>query len=1373
MVRRAIIAATLALVLAAPHGAGRVRAASVEAAQGELIARLAGEVHLRIALGDGRAAARALTTLAAVDDGSAKTAQAGIAVLDIYETIPAAGEVRAALISRDREARRTALKRLADILAPMTGEYRLPDTFTGSKILGAAEGCPVDRARAFTQGPDGVVHMLSGGLVSYDGRRWQVMDREAIRAARPLAALFADSKGRLWIGGGRAGVHVDGALKESDRPGRGTVAFRQGGPGGRWRTFVPRRRVATFAENKAGVWIATPSLLSVYDGRRMRTVNCPLPYSPSRRLVASPKSDALWVVDVARVSRFDGARWTSYATGKLRTVGGVVLDGKPVIVARRGLVLFGDGRSEMVTFPPGHGTIAAAAAGPNGTVWCVSSQSRLFRTDMKTWGLYRSIARNEFPRQAMPAIFCDGAGRVWLSRGRGLEVHAVGGKPAATVQAERKQIELPAAPLISAAGSGGWTNWGTSVEIARPKNEDEGGDGAASESADDLAAFEEDDAEEGDTPQATFSKLQKSPRSGSAYNRLMTALAGRPNPKLRRQAFALAVKERNTGFYGNGRHVLEFVEMLIDEGRPVQACMLALEAAVNGRRAPVGGTDVALGEALVAMGFGEFARPAFFAIDAKLWMPRRRRDPREFRSSDRTFEPGVRAVTLNMQADVGREALRKAGLHMAVILADKRAVLGSLGDFARWRKLVSDCVAAGDVDAANKFKRLTKDMFDWPKEDVKVDKPASADSVALSPFLWARRIKIAADSGFGLVTGNDGAVYTLNQDDRRLGAIDALTGAVLKLERPTSAVALTADATIRAVIPSGDGVVIILRYGPDRLAAVRVSARKKNSGGVGIDGLTDAFDGFSATRAKGGVFFCYDNGLTKVDLKAGKVVWRNGDLTGGSYPWRSLLERALPVADGEDVFVASGGKLACIDAASGKPRWQIRCDWSGTPAVVGGVVVAGAGPRDVWGLDRKTGARIWRHVGRGQAQAQPVSDGASVFFVTADGAVVALDAKSGRLLWRRPADLNIRPVYGPSLLRTALIARRGRLAACNSSGYIEFDAASGAVLRRLAVATARPMAATKDAVVVMTDPKRLVAVADEKPSDLADKVLALTSAAPKPRAAGMARLVAGYIRPVATKAHEAVLRLSSGSAEPEREALYALMVASVDPFASDSRKLMRDHLELARPGSGLRFWRVLEIVAEAHLERGAVREAAAAFERVTKRRATAGALIEQLRLELAAGDEEKWERTVRRIVAMKPEGALWAFLTLESARREEEALKLVAAQRYDKDDSLQLLYAAVSLSGMTGLLDETEPALASAERLIGAVRRGRLLAQMLSSAGVADRALRKGRSDLKDRVAAYRKLLTERREALKALDRPGELKIVEEQMRRLEKTLFP
>ncbi|MFH1730429.1 MAG: PQQ-binding-like beta-propeller repeat protein [Planctomycetota bacterium] len=1362
MFARFCVSVALALA-AAPSGAAEQPLASVEGARAKLVAHLAGEAHLRVELGDGRGAARALITLAAAAEEAGQAATAALAVLGAYEELALPDDVRAGLSSAEQDVRGKAVRAVADALASMTAEHKLPEDIRGFKILGAAEGCPVRDARAFAGGPGGVVHILSDGLVSYDGKHWQAAALSAIPVLPPVGALFVDSKGWAWLGSADAGGREEWALTEIERVGRWSLAFRDGmAPLGRWRTFVGGRRVTAFAENQAGVWVATSSRLFLcHDGRQMSPASCPLPYSPFRKLLASPESDWLWVIDIDRASRFDGKRWRSLKLGKLRPVGAVISSGKPVIVVTAGLILPGEKRPEFIKFPAGHGAIAAAAAGPDGTIWCVSSQSRLFRTDMKTWGLYRSIARNEFPRQAMPAIFCDAAGRVWLSRGPGIELHAAGRKPEQTMAADKEPIELPIAPLLSSAGSGGWTNDGSLISIPRPEDEETGA-GVAAGTGDELGGFEEDDTRGAETTAGLLDDLRKSPRSASIFNRLLKLLNEEPDPAVRKEALLLAAKEANAALYDSPAYVRELAESIIDDGHPVYACMLLLEACeLYGAGSASEAVEPALFEALVALEFGEFARPGFLLADITL--PRKKDERRgrlEPSAAGAKFGPGVRAVKLDLDLDVGLDELREAGLHQAVILADKRAVLASMGDFARWQKLVDDCIKAGDLEAAKKYGRLTKDMFKWPAAPAKVDKPQKADSVALAPLRWIRRIKIKTDSGLGPVLGGDGKLYFHDEGAGTVTAIDSTTG---------SKGTPTPSAGLRALIPTNTGAVAIINGGSSLRADVLPLHEPIKA--LAIGGMTDAFDPFSATPVKDNVFYCFDDGLAKVDLKAGKVVWRNRDIAGGADFWRTLLERAMPVPHEADVLVVSGRRLSCVDAASGKTRWETHCDWSGTPAAAGDVVIVGAGPRAVWGISRKTGERVWKHIGRGRAEGRFISDGQSAFYAMPDGDVAALDAKTGGFLWRRATSISVRYATSYRSQQTALLVGSGRVVACNKYGYVEFDAATGAIFRRLHVKTARPMAVTEGAVIVMTAPDRLVAVADPPAGGLGERVTALAEKAPKRKALGMARLAANYISPGSTAAHELALKLSAGAVARRGHALYETMVASVDPFAPASRKLMRDYVEYV-PSEPSVAPRVLRIVSMAHTERGAVREAAAALEELAKQRGTRAVLSALLRLQLEAGDKDAAMRTVRRLVAMKQEGAWAAFAALAEAHMEEEALD-VALELGSPNENPGLLYSALPLAGDTGLFEKTEQLLGGRAGAVAAPERARARAYMFSAAGVAGRVLAKNEKALRADIEAYRRLLAERRDALKALDRPEELKLIEERIKRLEKAPFP
>jgi len=1356
------VVAVLVLSMAASAGAAEEPAASAAETQAQLKAQLSEEVFLRLALGDGRRAAAALITLATVAPGAAQTRDAAKAVLDAYESVRLGAAVREQLESGERAERAKATPKVADALRPFLAEHKIPAELRGRRKLGPADGCPVPRARVFAEG-GGVIWALSDSLASFDGARWQVRPDFAVPVSRTLGAVFVDTRGRLWVGGGRA-------ARQTERPPRsagdevvvGNVAVcESSGPGGRWRTFDGGRRIASFAENADGVWVATPSQLLRFDGRHLRPVDCPLPYSPFRKLLASPKSDALWVVDLDRISVRRNGRWESYSLGKTRVIDAALMNGKPVVGTARGLRTLD---ATPMAPPEGTGTVVALAAAPDGTLWCVTDRGSVLSTDLNAWRIYEPLVEEGATLRSAPAVHCDAAGRLWLSTGRGLEVRGKDIVGRQTPVADRPAAKRLRAPLVSAAGSAGWATWAQPMPERRAEADEAAAEDDATASADDLAAFEEDEGE-GETPEAMLAELRKSPNATGLFRKLMALLDEQPDAKIRRAAFDVAAEHKNAAFYGDAKNVRAYAEMMLDDGRPVEATKILLGAA-NATREParVRTLGPALYEALVAMGFGEFARPGFLIADAGL--------PLfgglvERHAPDHRQEAQPATARLALGAGIARERLLEAKLGRAVILADKRAVLGSIGSFERWKQLVEDCVELGDAGAAARYRRLTKDLFKWPAAADKPDKTQQVDSVALSPFRWIRRIRIKRDGGFGPAVGGDWAAYIFDEGASGPVAVGLKDGKVT----PSRAY----EGAPRSILASKAGVQIVVRRDDGRLGVHGATPVADSAGPTVIAGLTDGFDGFSATPIVGGVFYCFDDGLTKVDLKAKKVVWRNRGLAGGASPWRTLLGRALPVPDGRDVFVVVNRKAVCVDANSGKVRWATPCNWAGTPAVVGDVVVVGAGRREVWGLDRKTGKRAWKHLGRASAVGRIVSEGKRVFYAMPEGDVAALSARDGGFLWRRPTQIGLRRLPVGYTGPTAMLVRGERLVACNRHGYIEFDSATGAIHRRLDLTTARPMAATGEGVIVMTAPGRLVAVADTAPGDLGTKMLALAHDVKKPEAAAIARVVATCVDPSSAAAHGLALKLSAGAADGRAAALTTAMIGSVDPFAPATRKLMREHLERVPWDKDVSL-RIGTVVASAHVERGGLRQAAESFAKVSESQPIEKALIEQLRLELAAGEHETARQTARRLAAIGLPGAHWAVYLLAGAGRTDDALDVALTHARVEDKDRRMLFEAVELCAATGRLNRGEELLARASGKLGFHLRAQLHAHMMTTAGVVDRALPRREAKLRARLETLRELLAKRIEVLKAREREEEAKLLErleERAERLKQVPFP
>jgi outer membrane protein assembly factor BamB len=192
--------------------------------------------------------------------------------------------------------------------------------------------------------------------------------------------------------------------------------------------------------------------------------------------------------------------------------------------------------------------------------------------------------------------------------------------------------------------------------------------------------------------------------------------------------------------------------------------------------------------------------------------------------------------------------------------------------------------------------------------------------------------------------------------------------------------------------------------------------------------VNDIGDGYSTPAVVGKRIYLMSNrGMENEFVQAlstqdGKPIWttRVGNVGNPNQNPPYAKACSTPTVDGNFIYaLSSDGDLACLDAKSGKIRWQknIRKEFSGqpgewayseSPLVDGDVVVVtpGGAEATIVAVNKKTGAVIWKSAvpetgPAGYASAIVVQGGGRKQYVQfLPKGMVGVDAKTGKFLWR-------------------------------------------------------------------------------------------------------------------------------------------------------------------------------------------------------------------------------------------------------------------------------------------------------------------------------------------------------------------------------------
>jgi outer membrane protein assembly factor BamB len=153
------------------------------------------------------------------------------------------------------------------------------------------------------------------------------------------------------------------------------------------------------------------------------------------------------------------------------------------------------------------------------------------------------------------------------------------------------------------------------------------------------------------------------------------------------------------------------------------------------------------------------------------------------------------------------------------------------------------------------------------------------------------------------------------------------------------------------------------------------------------------------------VFVAGSDEIRALESTTGRVVWRKtveGRLSGG------------PASDGKRVVVGGlDGEVIAFDANDGEELWRVRVSSEvlATPTFAKDIVVICSNDGRIYGLETSSGKQAWlmdRDVPllslRGSASA--LFDSGTVYIPSDSGKVVALDAKTGALIWEQSVNIS-------------------------------------------------------------------------------------------------------------------------------------------------------------------------------------------------------------------------------------------------------------------------------------------------------------------------------------------------------------------------------
>lgn len=195
--------------------------------------------------------------------------------------------------------------------------------------------------------------------------------------------------------------------------------------------------------------------------------------------------------------------------------------------------------------------------------------------------------------------------------------------------------------------------------------------------------------------------------------------------------------------------------------------------------------------------------------------------------------------------------------------------------------------------------------------------------------------------------------------------------------------------------------------------------------------------------------------LYALDRTSGSPIWRYDTKADGA----AAQFHGEPLLIGDRLVVPTDadpkGHVYSFDVASGDLQWKIAFDRgvATTPLRIGGRVVAVSAEGEVVALDAKSGKVVWREAPAGPLESTPFIPSPAyaakrIFMADNTNRICALDASTGATVWRRT--LGARP-------NTALVVVGNSIVVGTADGYLNWIVNdSGDVKQRIRLQEGRP-----------------------------------------------------------------------------------------------------------------------------------------------------------------------------------------------------------------------------------------------------------------------------------------------------------------------------